>query len=48
LCVRKGMIRGKRQAIDSAFIKANASLNSLIEKEILDDVQVYCNELNEG
>jgi transposase len=48
LCVRKGMIRGKRQAIDSAFIKANASLDSLIEKEILDDAQVYCNELNEG
>lgn len=25
LCVSKGMIRGKRQAVDSVFIKANAS-----------------------
>ena len=48
LCVTKGMVRGKRQAIDSAFIKANASLDSLTEKEILEDVQVYAEELNEG
>lgn len=48
LCARKGMISGKRQAIDSAFIKANASLDSLIEKEIMEDVHVYCEELNEG
>jgi len=48
LCVQKGMIRGKRQAIDSAFIKANASLDSLIEKEVIADAQVYCDELNEG
>jgi transposase len=48
LCVQKGMIRGKRQAIDSAFIKANASMDSLIEKEVIADAQVYCDELNEG
>jgi transposase len=48
LCVQKGMIRGKRQAIDSAFIKANASLDSLIEKEVIADAQVYCDELNDG
>jgi len=35
LCVSKGMVRGKRQAIDSAFIKANASMDSLAEKEII-------------
>jgi len=52
LCVEKGMVRGKRQAVDSAFIKANASLDSLIEKPIVDeeeikeDVSAYCNELN--
>lgn len=45
LCVSKGMLSGKRQAIDSAFIKANASLDSLIEKEVLDDVDVYSEEL---
>ena len=48
LCVEKGMVRGKRQAIDSAFIKANASLDSLTEKEITDDGQAYAHELNEG
>ena len=48
LCVQKGMIRGKRQAIDSAFVKANASLDSLIEKEVVEDAKAYCDELNEG
>lgn len=48
MCIEKGMLRGKRQAIDSAYIKANASMDSLIEKEIIDDVELYANELNEG
>lgn len=47
LCVDKGMVQGKRQAVDSAFIKANASMDSLVEKEVIEnDVQVYANELN--
>ncbi|MBK9505830.1 MAG: transposase [Bacteroidetes bacterium] len=37
LCVQQGMVRGKRQ-IDSAFIKANASLDSLLEKKLYDAV----------
>jgi transposase len=48
LCVDRGMIRGKRQAVDSAFIKANASMDSLIEKEVVEDAEDYCNELNEN
>jgi transposase len=48
LCVQKGMVRGKRQAVDSVFIKANASMDSLLEKEIIEDAEVYCKELNEG
>jgi transposase len=48
LCVQKGMVRGKRQSLDSAFIKANASLDSLLEKEVVEDAEYYCNELNEG
>jgi len=48
MCVQKGMVRGKRQAIDSAYIKANASMDSLQEKEIIDDVAHYADELNEG
>lgn len=48
LCVEKGMVSGKRQAVDSAFIKANASIDSLLEKEVVEDVAAYANELNEG
>jgi transposase len=48
MCVEKGMVRGKRQAVDSVFIKANASLGSLIEKEVVDDAAVYAEELNEN
>jgi transposase len=48
LCVEKGMVRGKRQAVDSAFIKANASMDSLVEKEVLADVDYYAHELNEN
>jgi transposase len=48
LCVRKGMVRGKRQAVDSAFIKANASMDSLVEKDVVEDAELYADELNEG
>jgi transposase len=48
LCVEKGMVRGKRQAVDSAFIKANASLDSLLEKEVLEDAGAYAEELDAG
>lgn len=48
LCVEKGMVRGKRQAVDSAFIKANASMDSLVEKEVLTDAEYYADELNEN
>jgi transposase len=44
-CIDKGMVAGKRQAIDSVFIKANASMSSLMEKEILDDADYYSEEL---
>lgn len=48
LCVSKGMVSGKRQAIDSAFIKANASMSSLLEKEVVADARTYMEELNEN
>ena len=38
LCVAKGMVNGSRQAVDSAFIKANASVSSLVEREQQDEV----------
>ena len=46
LCCEKGMVSGKRQAVDSAFVKANASMDSLLEKEVMDDVEKYVDELD--
>lgn len=48
LCIEKGMVKGKRQAVDSAYIKANASMDSLLEKEVIDDLADYAHELNEN
>ena len=48
LCIEKGMVRGKRQALDSAFVKANASLDSLTEKQIIEDAEHYAQELNDN
>lgn len=51
LCVNKGMVNGKRQAVDSAYIKANASMDSVAEKaltdDILNDAETYSNELEQ-
>jgi len=48
MCVERGMVRGKRQAVDSAFIKANASMDSLVEKEVLEDASAFVGELEEN
>ena len=45
MCVSKGMLGGKRQAIDSAYLKANASMDSLVEKQIVEDGEQYLEEL---
>src|SRR5215204_1715374 len=44
-CIEKGMVAGRRQVMDSAPVKANASMDSLKEKEILDDASEYLGEL---
>jgi transposase len=44
-CIDQGMISGRRQAIDSVFIKANASIDSMLEKDILNDADDYGREL---
>lgn len=44
-CIDEGMVAGRRQVIDSVAVKANASLDSLMEKEILDDTEIYADEL---
>ena len=46
-CIDKGMVAGKRQAMDSVLVKANASMDSLKEKEIILDASVYAGELKE-
>jgi transposase len=45
MCVDKGMVSGRRQALDSAYIKANASLDSILEKEVMDDAEIFAEEL---
>jgi transposase len=46
-CVQKGMVKGRRQAMDSVHVKANASMDSLKEKEIVQDADTYAGELSE-
>jgi hypothetical protein len=45
LCVEKGMVNGKTQAVDSAFIKANASMDSLVERELAEKSKQFLTEL---
>lgn len=44
-CIEKGMVSGRRQAVDSVLVKANASMDSLAEKEVLDDAEAFTKEL---
>jgi transposase len=45
LCINKGMVSGRRQAVDSALIKANASMDSIAEKEMMADADAFADEL---
>lgn len=44
-CIDQGIVAGRRQAVDSALIKANASLSSIVKKEIIDDGDRFADEL---
>lgn len=47
-CIDKGMVSGRRQAVDSVYIKANASLDSMtVEREVLADAAAFSNELSD-
>ena len=48
LCIEKGMVSGRRQAVDSAHVKANASFDSIIPKKLKDDTAYYLKELTEN
>jgi len=45
-CINKGMVAGRRQVMDSVAVKANAAMDSLVEKEVLEDGDDYTDELN--
>lgn len=47
-CVDKGLVSGKRQAVDSVFVKANASMAAMIQREVLQDAVVYTKELRDN
>ncbi|MFD2960637.1 transposase, partial [Olivibacter jilunii] len=47
-CIEKGMISGRRQAVDGVYVKANASLDSMVRKDILEDAENYARELKEN
>jgi IS5 family transposase len=47
-CIEKGMVSGRRQAMDSVAVKANAAMSSLKEKQVLDDADNYTNELKDN
>lgn len=45
LCVDAGLVAGKRQVVDSALIKANASLDSMQRRVILEDAGAWCRQV---
>lgn len=47
-CVDKGLVSGKRQAIDGVYVKANASFDSMVSREIMNDAEVFGKELAEN
>lgn len=44
-CIDKGMVSGRRQAVDSVHVKANASMDSIAEKDVLQDGDRFADEL---
>ena len=48
ICINKGMVKGTTQAIDSAFIKANASMDSLVEREMDQKSEQFYNEITKN
>jgi Transposase domain (DUF772) len=45
-CIDKGMVAGRHQSIDSVFVKANASMSSLVAKEVLQDGDSDATQIN--
>jgi transposase len=47
-CIDKGMLSGKRQAVDSMLVRANASMDSIEKREIMSDVEAYTREVEQN
>jgi len=47
-CAEKGMVDGRIQAVDSAFIKANASRGSIVERELAEKSKKYFDSVTES
>jgi transposase len=47
-CIERGMVAGRRQSLDSVLIKANASMESMVEREVYRDAEEFTKELNES
>lgn len=45
-CIETGMVSGRRQAVDGVYVKANASLDNMIEREVFSDAANYSKELD--
>lgn len=45
MCVDSGLVSGKRQAVDSGLIKANASVDSMQRVVIMEDAGQYCRQV---
>lgn len=45
LCVEAGLVAGKRQVLDSALVKANASLDSMQRIVIMEDASAWCRQV---
>jgi transposase len=48
MCVQEGMVSGKTQSIDSAFIKSNASMDSLVERDLHEKSKQFFDEITEN
>jgi len=47
MCIESGLVAGQTQAVDSAYIKANASLDSLEKKMPAEALQTHIKRLQE-
>lgn len=45
MCVDAGLVEGARQVADSALMKANASIDSMQRRVIMEDASAWCRQV---